>query len=110
MNHTNFQFLSTLKIESLPYPVVDQSQMSSVNMILNRWSVHVPSVARARIMPTFFLRRPLIYIDCHNGRDMEIKYPIGGWEVAAKDFQALQSEMTRVQKVLGTPSSDEELH
>jgi hypothetical protein len=76
--------------------------MSTVNLILNRYSVHVPSIARARIMPTVFLRRPLIYIDCHNGRDMEIKYPIGAWDDAKKDYETLQTEMTRVQKVLAS--------
>jgi hypothetical protein len=80
--------------------------MSSINMILNKYSVHVPSIARARIMPTFILRRPLIYIDCYNGRDMEIKYPYSAWEEATKDFKALQTEMTRVQKVLTKASSD----
>jgi hypothetical protein len=86
--------------------------MSSINMILNRYSVHVPSIARARIMPTVFLRRPLIYIDCHNGRDMEIKYPVGAWDDAKKDYETLQTEMARVQKVLASPpssDSDDEL-
>ncbi len=81
--------------------------MSSINMILNRYSVHVPSIARARIMPTVFLRRPLIYIDCHNGRDMEIKYPVGAWDDAKKDYETLQTEMARVQKVLASPASSD---
>lgn len=75
-------------------------------MILNRYSVHVPSVARARILPTFFLRRPLIFIDCYNGREMEIKYPIGAWDKATQDFQALELEMSRVQKLLGISAAD----
>jgi hypothetical protein len=71
-------------------------------MILNRYSVHVPSVARARILPTLFLRRPLIYIEGHNGRELEVIYPRTKWEEATKDFQELQAEMARVQKVLST--------
>ncbi len=74
--------------------------MSPINLILNKYSVHVPSIARARLFPTPFLRRPLIYIHCHNGHDLEIKYPISGWEDAKKDFGLLQSEMMRVQTVL----------
>ncbi len=76
--------------------------MSPINLILNKYSVHIPSIARARLLPTFFLRRPQIYIDCHNGRDAEINYPLGGWDDAKRDFNLLQSEMTRVQTLLAS--------
>ncbi len=74
----------------------------SVNVFLHRYTVHVPSIARARILPTIFLRRPLIYIDCHNGRDMEIVYPFRSWDKAKKDFDMLQVEMNRCQAALST--------
>jgi hypothetical protein len=37
---------------------------------------------------------------------MEIKYPIGAWDKATKDFQALELEMSRVQKLLGITATD----
>lgn len=72
----------------------------SVNFFLHRYTVHVPSIARARILPTVFLRRPMIYIDCHNGRDQEIVYPIGSWDKAKKEYQELQEQMHRCQAAL----------
>ena len=74
----------------------------SVNVFLYRYTVHVPSVARARILPTAFLRRPMIYIDCHNGRDQEIIYPFSSWDKARKDFEMLEREMNRCQTALST--------
>jgi hypothetical protein len=76
----------------------------SVNLFLHRYTVHVPSIARARVLPTIFLRRPMIYINCHNGHDMTIPYPIGSWDQAKKDFEALQLQMHRCQKALSTVS------
>jgi hypothetical protein len=72
----------------------------SINVFLHRYTVHVPSVARARILPTVFLRKPMIYIDCHNGRDQEIVYPFGAWDKAKKDFESLEHEMNRCQAAL----------
>ena len=74
----------------------------SVNFFLHRYTVHVPSIARARILPTAFLRRPMIYIDCYNGRDQEIVYPIGSWDKAKTDYEGLQTEMHRCQAALAT--------
>ncbi len=74
----------------------------SVNLFLHRYSVHVPSVARARLLPTVFLRRPMIYMDCHNGRDQEIIYPFGAWDKAKKDFEMLECQMNRCQKALSS--------
>lgn len=74
----------------------------SVNVFLHRYTVHVPSVARARILPTVFLRRPMIYIDCHNGRDQEIIYPFQAWDKAKKDFEMLETQMNRCQQVLSS--------
>ncbi len=67
---------------------------------LRRWSVHVPSVARARILPTLYLQRPQIYIEGHNGRIMEINYRLGEWGKAQQDFVNLQQSMVRCQKAL----------
>lgn len=72
----------------------------SINVFLHRYTVHVPSVARARILPTVFLRKPMIYIDCHNGRDQEIVYPFGAWDKAKKDFESLEREINRCQRAL----------
>lgn len=74
----------------------------SVNFFLHRYTVHVPSIARARILPTFVLRRPMIYIDCHNGRDQEIIYPIGSWDKAKKEYEELQVRMQLCQNALAT--------
>jgi len=71
-----------------------------MNLFLHRYTVHVPSIARARIIPTPILRRPMIYMDCHNGRDQAIIYPFGAWDKAKKDFEALDFEMYRCQKAL----------
>lgn len=72
----------------------------STNIFLHKYSVHVPSIARARVLPTFILRRPMIYLDYHNGRDMEIVYPFGKWDEAKKDFTNLQSEIRKCQTAL----------
>lgn len=77
----------------------------SINVFLHRYTVHVPSIARARVLPTAFLRRPMIYINCHNGHDMTIPYPIGTWDQAKKDFDDLQLQMNRCQKALSTVTS-----
>jgi hypothetical protein len=44
----------------------------------------------------------MIYIDCHNGRDHEIVYPIGAWDKAKKEYDELQMQMHRCQKALST--------
>jgi hypothetical protein len=67
---------------------------------LRKWSVHCPSVARARILPTFFLRRPLIYIQGHNGRDLEVVYMPREWDKAQQDFEKLQQSIQACQKAL----------
>lgn len=72
----------------------------SFNIFLHRYTVHVPSVARARILPTFILRRPMIYIDCYNGRDQEIIYPFRAWDKAKEDFESLERAMNRCQNAL----------
>jgi len=75
---------------------------------LRRWSVHVPSVARARILPTLYLQRPQIYIEGHNGRIMEINYRRSEWEKARQDFVKLQQSMVLCQKALeSVPVVDE---
>jgi hypothetical protein len=82
------------------YLLIDFQSPMSINVFLHRYTVHVPSVARARILPTVFLRKPMIYIDCHNGRDQEIVYPFGAWDKAKKDFESLEHEMNRCQTAL----------
>ena len=72
----------------------------SLNIFLHKYTVHVPSVARARILPTTVLRRPMIYIDCYNGYDQEIVYPFGSWDRAKNDFDVLQHQMNRCQRAL----------
>lgn len=67
---------------------------------LRKWSVHVPSVARARILPTLYLRRPQIFLDCHNGRELEVNYYPSEWDRAQEDFTKLQKAMIACQKAL----------
>lgn len=75
---------------------------------LGKWSVHVPSIARARILPTVYLRRPQIYIEGHNGRMMEINYRRSEWNTAQQDFVKLQQSMVACQKALeSVPVVDE---
>lgn len=76
----------------------------SVNVFLHRYTVHVPSVARARILPTVILRRPMIYIDCYNGRDQEVVYPFGAWDKAKKDFETLEEQMRKCNMALAKVS------
>jgi hypothetical protein len=76
-----------------------------MNLFLYRYTVHIPSIARARIIPTSILRRPMIYIDCHNGHEKAIIYPFGAWDTAKKDFEALDFEMYRCQKALSVLSA-----
>ena len=67
---------------------------------LRKWSVHVPSVARARICPTLYLRRPQIFICGHNGRELEVNYAPSEWDKAHEDFAKLQKAMVACQKAL----------
>ena len=69
---------------------------------LAQYSVHVPSIARARILPTFFLRRPQIYIQYFNGSDAKVNYPFGNWSTAQKDFERLLKSMDRCQEALSS--------
>ncbi len=72
----------------------------SQTILLRNWSIHVPSVARTRILPTFFLRRPLIYVEGYNGRNLEVIYMPGEWIRAQKDFEKLQRSIQACQKAL----------
>lgn len=73
--------------------------MSQIIRIRN-WSIHVPSVARARIVPTFLLRRPLIYMEGYHGQTMEASYLPSEWERAHEDFVRLQHSMAACRKAL----------
>lgn len=67
---------------------------------LRNWSIHTPSVARARIMPTLMTRRPMIYLQGHNGRDLEIVYSFKEWDRAQKDYEKLAHSIQMCQKAL----------
>ena len=67
---------------------------------LRKWSVHVPSVARARLLPTLCLRRPQIFLCGHNGQELEITYSLSEWDKAQEDFTKLQTSIVLCQKAL----------
>jgi hypothetical protein len=52
------------------------------------------------MLPTFFLRRPLIFVEGHNGRELEIIYRPSEWEQAATDFAKLNNAIAVCQKAL----------
>lgn len=77
---------------------------------LCKYSLHVPSVARAHILPTPFLRRPQIYVEYFNGSSFQVNYPLGVWATAQKDYenllysiQACQAALNSVNLIQPTP-------
>lgn len=70
--------------------------------MLRNYSIHVPSFSRARLLPTFFLRRPLIYLEGYQGYSVEVIYPIASWDTAKKDYQRLLEAMKECNNALDT--------
>ncbi len=71
-------------------------------IMLRNYSIHVPSFARARLLPTFFLRRPQIYLEGYQGYAVEVNYPISSWDTAKKDYKKLLDAMDSCNQALGT--------
>ena len=69
---------------------------------ISKYSLHVPSIANVRLMPSVFLRRPWIYMNLHCGRSFDILYWPGEWSQARKDFDRLQNSMKVCQHALST--------
>ncbi len=69
-------------------------------IMLRKYSIHVPSFARARLLPTFFTRRPQIYLEGYQGYCVEVIYPIGNWDTAKKDYKKLLDAMESCNKAL----------
>ncbi len=70
--------------------------------MLRNYSIHVPSFARARLLPTFFLRRPQIYLEGYQGYSVEVNYPISSWDTAKKDYKKLLDAMDSCNQALAT--------
>ncbi len=71
-------------------------------IMLRNYSIHVPSFARARLLPTFFLRRPIIYLEGYQGYSLEVAYPFANWDTAKKDYKKLLDAMDSCTQALGT--------
>ena len=69
---------------------------------ISKYSLHVPSIANVRLMPSVFLRRPWIDMNLHCGRSFDILYWPGEWSQARKDFDRLQNSMKVCQQALST--------
>jgi hypothetical protein len=68
--------------------------------MLRNYSVHVPSIARARILPTFFLRRPILYMEGYHGEPLQVVYPFTSWTEAKKDYKNLLDAMNTCSRAL----------
>ena len=66
---------------------------------LRNWTIHVPSVAYARLIPSPFLRRPMIVVEGHHF-SREYYYRPGEWDRAKKEFYDLQGSIKKCQEVL----------
>lgn len=66
---------------------------------LRNWTIHVPSVAYARLVPSPFLRRPMILVEGHHF-SREYYYRFSEWDRAKKEFYDLQSSIKKCQEVL----------
>lgn len=71
-------------------------------IMLRNYSIHVPSFARARLLPTPFLRRPQICLEGYQGYSVEVIYPISSWDTAKTDYKKLLDAMDSCNEALGT--------
>ena len=69
-------------------------------IMLRNYSIHVPSFARARLLPSFFTRRPQIFLESYQGYSIDIHYPFASWDTAKKDYKKLMDAMERCNKAL----------
>ena len=74
-------------------------------LVIRKNSIHVPSIARARLLPTPFLRRPMIYMEGHSGEAWHVSWPrypfrMVEWQEAEQEFRKLQTAMEACSKAL----------
>jgi hypothetical protein len=75
--------------------------MSQILRIKNLF-IHVPSIARIRILHSPLLHTPQVYLQNHTGEPTLITYRRSEWTTAIQDYKRLHSAVTTCQTALSS--------
>jgi hypothetical protein len=82
--------------------------MSQILRIQNR-IVHVPSVARARLVESPIMKRPMVVVQYEDADQINFSYGRRHWDAATKDYKRLLTSMELCREALKSiPMLEEE--
>jgi hypothetical protein len=73
--------------------------MSQILRIQNR-IVHVPSLARVRLVESTILKRPMVIVQYEDADQVNFSYGRRKWEEATKDYKRLTTSMELCRQAL----------